>query len=340
MAALGFASAGALTARMILRKDISAGTADAYGRRWEAFTSFCAENDWPSLPTTPAAVACFFGTLAERQLAPSTIRGYLTPVNSRHQAAGFPKPAVGELLARLRKGYARLLAEHDNAFPFARGPLPAPVLLRVVLLAMRTPDPKWRRRFTAVVLAFLVARRTSEVLELQKQDVHLRADGGVDLQVCRFKNGEARADPRRLAYVVPPSERPEPDVPLLLLRRMLRELAAPAIPPNRLIFSTSSLDRPPTCTDLTAWLGVALARLDVSPPPGVLWSSYSCRAGGATAMAVAGLARPAIAQMLGHAKNDPRTADAHYIDALAPYSVEALRLADRWCRPAPPARAA
>lgn len=63
-------------------------------------------------------------------------------------------------MARLRRGYARVRAARANAFPFARGPFPAPVLWRIVLLAMRTADPSWRRRFTAVVEAFLVARRS------------------------------------------------------------------------------------------------------------------------------------------------------------------------------------
>lgn len=317
---------------MILRKDITAGTADAYGRRWAPFETFCADNGWVALPAIPGAVACYFGTLAERNLEPSTIRGYLTPVNSRHAAAGLPKPAAGPLLARLRKGCSRVWAEHANALPFARGPLPAPILWQIVELELNTVDCEWRRRFRAIVTAFLVARRTSEVLELQLQDLHLRHDGGIDLQVRRFKNGEARAGPRRLAYVIPPSRRNEPNLSLILLRRMMRELAADAAPPDRLVFSTPSLDRPPTCNDLTAWLGVALDRLSASLPPCVVWTSYSCRSGGATAMDIAGLTKVAIAQMLGHARNDPSTANAHYVDALASPSLEALRLADRWCR--------
>lgn len=270
LAAVGTSRAGSTTARLILRKDITAGTADAYGRRWAAFKTFCDDNGWNALPATPGAVACYFGTLAERNLEPSTIRGYLTPVNSRHAAAGLPKPAAGPLLARLRKGYAHMRAEHANALPFARGPLPTPVMWQIVLLALRTVDAEWRRRFTAIAMAFLVARRTSEVLELQRQDLHLRADGGIDLQVCRFKNGEARADPRRLACVIPPSRRNGPDLPLILLRRMMLELDAAEAPPDRLVFSTPTLDRPPTCNDLTAWLGVALNRLSISPPPGVV----------------------------------------------------------------------
>lgn len=113
---------------------------------------------------------------------------------------------------------------------------------------------------------------------------------------------------------------------------MLQDLAAEAAPPDRLIFSTPSLDRPPTCKDLTAWLGVALDKLSISPPPVVVWTSYSCRSGAAAAMDVAGLAKVAIAQVLGLARNDVTTANAHYVDALATPSIETLILEDRWYR--------
>lgn len=73
------------------------------------------------------------------------------------------------------------------------------------------------------------------MLELQKQEVELRADGGFDIQVFRFKNGESRAELLHLAYVIPGSRRPEPDV-VLYPRGLLRELAADDVPPKRLIF--------------------------------------------------------------------------------------------------------
>lgn len=315
---------------MILRRDISASTADAYGRRWAAFEQFCADNNWCALPSSPGAVVCFFGTLEKRSLEPSTVRGYLTSINSRNGAAGFRKPAVGALMARLRRGYARVRADAGDAFPFSRGLLPAPVRWRC---APPTPSGAgasrrwwWRSWWPAG------RPRCSSCSD----KTFTCALTGASTSKC----AGLRAGRRVLAYVVPPSRRAEPDLPLLLLRRMLRELDAARAPPNLLVFSTPGMDRPPTCSDLTAWLGVALDRLRVLPPPGGLWTSYSCRAGGATALAVAGLHRVAIAQMLGHARNDPATANAHYVDALAVPSLEALRLADRWAPAAPLSAAA
>lgn len=151
---------------MILRKDITAGTADTYGWRWEALTVFCDDDSRQSLQASPGAVACYFKTLAEGNLNSSAIREYLTPIKSRHAAAGLDKPAVEPVLARLHNGYARVRVENSDALPFARGPLPAPMLRQIVLLGLQKEDPEWHRRFTAVVTAFLVSRRTSKVLEL------------------------------------------------------------------------------------------------------------------------------------------------------------------------------
>lgn len=330
MAALGATSAGAATAKRILNATVTAGTADGYMRNWLAFQDFCAANDWPALPTSAAAVACYYGAMCDRGLKPSTMRAYLTAVNNMHAAAGYARPALGPAVAKLRKGWARILADRTNALPPARGALPAPAMWQIVALAGRTADAHARRQYTAVLLAFLVSRRTSEVLELQMQDISKTTAGGVHIEVARFKHAEGRDAPTRLVYDIPrdPSLAVDPVIDLLYV--MLDELAAEPAPPNRLIFSTPAVNRPPSTDDLSRWLRHGLAALGVSPPPGVLYSSYSCRAGGATALYLCGLPVFAVAAMLGHKGNDPRTAMAEYVDVLAPASPEAIFLCGRW----------
>lgn len=64
----------------------------------------------------------------------------------------------------------------------------------------------------------------------------------------------------------------------------MAELHANAAPPNRLVFSTLSPPRAPTLNDVTTWLLDALADLNIHPPPGVVYTSCSCRSGRATAL--------------------------------------------------------
>lgn len=82
----------------------------------------------PPLPTPPAAVACYFGTLCERDLKPASLQVSLTPINNRHAAAGLPRPATDDLIRALRAGYKRLRAKRDKSFPLARAPFPAPTM--------------------------------------------------------------------------------------------------------------------------------------------------------------------------------------------------------------------
>lgn len=288
------------------------------------------------MPTSAAAVACFFGTLCERRLAPSSLQTYLTPINNRHHDGGFDKPASGPLIAKLRAGYNRLLADEAAEFPTTRAPLPAPVVWRIAELALAESNSAWATRFTAVVLQYVLVRRTAEVLALQLGDVTLTADGGATVQVRRYKGGERRVRMERLVVGVPPAPAGTPrDLPIELLIRLLTRLQRKRAPRQCLLFSVPDLDRPPTAADMTAWLLVALSRLAISPPDGVFYSSYSARSGGATALGICGVSRPAIARLLGHSRNDPKVADAHYVDALAPVSLEAWWLCGRYARAVP-----
>lgn len=193
MASLGTASAGSATAARLLMGAVAPATAYKYGRRWAAYEDFCRANGWPALPTPAAAVACYFGTLVEWRLAPSSLQSYLTPIKNRHADAGYSRPAIGKLITQLRAGNHRLLADEEGAFPFARAPLPGPVLWRVAKLAAAEADPSWAARYPAVVLQFVLVRRTAEILSLRLTDVSFPATGGADVQVVRFKGGERRA---------------------------------------------------------------------------------------------------------------------------------------------------
>lgn len=334
VAALGAVRAGAATARTILGSAITHRTAAGYNRQWVYYADFCSSNKWPALPTTDAAISCYFATMCERGLKPATMRAYLTAVNNMHAAKGFDKPAAGPLLAKLRKGWARLAADKTNSLPAARGPLSPEHAWDIVKLATRAADPEWRRQLTAILIFFLVCRRTTEVIELQFQDILVLKDGAFHINVNRYKNAEGRDDPRRLAYSIPRDPKLSADPVLSLLRAMRDELVAEAAPPNRLVFSTPSVHRAPTVDDVTLWLLKAMAALGAAPPPGVLYSSYSCRAGGATALHVIGVPMVAVAAMLGRKDNKTRTAIAKYVSVLAPISSAALRLCGRWLRAA------
>lgn len=330
MAALGSTSAGAATARLIYRATITPGTASGYNRTWLYFQDFCENNGWPALPTCDEASACYYAPMRDRGLKASTMRAYLTAMNNVHAAAGFYRPASGPGTCKLRKGWALVAADRTNSLPPTRVALPAPVMYMIVDLAATTTDTAWRHRYTALLLCFLASRRTCEVLEPQRHNISATPDGGIHLEVNHFKGAEGRAAPERLFNAIPPDPLVRDDKPLKLLREFVTKLDAEDAPPSRLILSTTGDSRPPTADDVTRWLLHALDALKLTPPPGVLYASYSCRAGGAAALYLFGLPILAVAAMLGHKANDPRKALAHYVDMLAPSSLESDMLCGRW----------
>jgi len=322
---------GAEEAARMLTHALANSTADGYERQWRRFARYCAAEGVSSLPAAPTTVVCYLGTVLRRgTVSPGSLQNYLSPINTRHASVGLPRPALGHLVHSARTGFARLFSAAAGALPETRRPLPAPVMWRIVHLALDEPDFAWRVHWAALVAAFLVTRRTGEVLDLELGDVSVRPDGGVHIQVRFHKGAERRSRLERLTFDVPPARGGHYDPPLLVLRRLLADLHDAHAPPSRLLFAPPGLRRAPTTADVTMWLQVALRRLGITAPPGVKWCSYSARGGGATALHLCGLSPPGVAQLLGHKDNDPRTALAHYIDLLAPRSDEAWWLCGRY----------
>lgn len=270
--------------------------------------------------------------MCDRGLKASTIPSYVTAINNVHAAKEFSKPAAGPLMAKLYKGWARIVAHKTNSLPAARGPLAPEHVWALVLLGIKTAGPEWRRKLAAIVLCFMVCRRTVEVMELQLQDIFGLPEGAFHINVHRYKNAEGGDDPRRLVDTISPDLKLPTDPVLPLLRAQQAELVAESTRPKS---STPSVPRAPTADYLTKWLHAAMAAVGAVPPPCVLYSSYSCKAVGTTALYVIGAPLVAVVSMLSHKDNDTRTAIVKYIGVLAPFSPAGLRLCGRWLHAAP-----
>lgn len=188
--------------------------------------------------------------------------------------------------------------------------IPAPLMRRIAHLAAEELSPSWATRWTACVWQLVLARRTAEILSHELRDVRLSPSVGVAVQVRRFKGGMRRAMIKRLTITVPPDPRGVPrDIPMELHLSLMARLHRERAPSSRLQFSIPEMDRAPTVGDSASCLLVAVSLVGALPPPGGIYSSYPCRSGGATALHVCNLSRPAIARSLGHSRNDPAVAD-------------------------------
>jgi len=324
---------GDSAARVAADLHVSSSTADTAGKyeqHWRQFSSFCAATNRTVLPATPDTVAAYLASIYTRgTVRPSSLQSYLTPINTRHATAGYPPPATGPFLSSVRTGFTRCWLDRTGVLPPERAKFPAAAAWAIAEAAAKATCPATRAKLTTITTAFLFFRRTAELLRLTVADVRLRADGGVDFQVVRYKNAERRRGGHRLSYTIPPAPH-APDLPLDLLRDRVSWLVAAGAPPEQPLFSALGDRRPPTRDAMAGWLTDACASLGLSAPVGSFFSPYSTRGGAATAAYAAGVSDGRIVALLGHSRRDTVTAHTHYIDALVDPCPAARRFFDRF----------
>lgn len=309
---------------------VTADTASKYEQYWGQFSSFCAATGRNSLPATPYTVVAYLGHVFRRgTVQPSSLQSYLSPINTRHNVAGYPPPALGAYVTSARVGFSRRWHERMGALPVTRAKLPAEAAWTIAQAAARTTCPTTSCHLTTIVTAFLFFRRTAELLRMTLADVTIRTDGGVNFQVCWHKGADRRAGAKRLTYTVPPDPH-GPDLPLALLRDRLAWLVAARAPPTQPIFSPLGDLRPPTREAMGQWLAAACADLKITAPLGSFFAPYSTRGGAATAAYAIGVPDGRIVALLGHQRRDTVTAHTHYIDALVDPCPAARRFFDRF----------
>jgi len=270
---------GAAEAASMLTHALADTTADGYKWQWRRFARYCEEEGVSALPAAPTTAVCYLGTvLRSGNVSPGSLQNYLSAINTRHASFGLPRPALGHLVHSARTGFARLFSADEGALPETRRPLPAPVMWRIFTVALNEPDFSGRVRWAALIAAFLVTRRTGEVLDLELGDVTVRPDGGVHSQVGFHKGAERRSRLERLTFDMHPARGGQYDPPLLVIRRLLADLHAARAPPSLILLAPPGMRRSPNSDDMKSWLQAALRRLGISAPSGVKWCSYSAAA--------------------------------------------------------------
>ena len=79
---------------------------------------------------------CYIAWLSEQGIKEKSLNPYKSAINQAHSDMGYRKPAEGDQLRLLRKGYAEL--EGQDANPVARVPVPAVAIDEILDLGALT----------------------------------------------------------------------------------------------------------------------------------------------------------------------------------------------------------
>ena len=286
---------GVATAGQLLHFSRRTTTVNSYDGKLSKFLDFCGPVQeaagCPSLcpcPAKPSTILAYLGWLAdEGTVHAGSLQPYLSAINSFHADQGLDRPAVGHLVQLARKGFGELegTLDPDQA---TRRPLPASAVWSFLRLGMSCSDMHVLRITTCLVLQFCFFARSDTGAQALDQDIILDSAG---LSWRERTKTLSRIEPATLTI---PRTAPSASAVLALFDRYRAALGPrPAVTP---LWMLPTDRHPPRSTSVDAWLQEALDLIQLSPPPGVKWSSHSLRSGGATAALSVGVDLASIAR--------------------------------------------
>lgn len=283
-------------------------TADRYNGSWRQFSRYCPTTGRCALPASTDTELAYVGWLwRSHRVVAITVKPKLAAVRKRHLAAGHAHPCDHDAVREARAGFRRADLAYRPVVKVKRVPLPSTVAWQLAQTAMVALLARGRR-LTALVTQFWWLHRAADISRVMLHEVDLRADGATHYMVPRQET-DARAG--MLARSLHPSPH-APDLPNLLLRRLVAADGAAGKPPSTRLFTTCAPDD--ASTVLTSWLRRALHRLGVVALVGTWYASHSLKSGGATSANAVGIPRSAIAEL---SATTERTLADSYISALA-----------------------
>jgi hypothetical protein len=259
-------------------------TWDSYSSKLRRWIDFCTVI-YPSSGHTPlcpcpastASILAYLGYLQdEDRVHHASLQPYLSAINSLHSDLGFPKPAAGPLVQLARKGFGEVEGELDPDRK-QREALPADIALQIFELGMRARSIDLLRKCVCLCTHFAFFARGDTGVQALRMDVTLDARG---LHWRERTKTLSRWKLATLSIPWPTDDR------ACLHQLMLRWLKATMhLPRDDVLWRLPDerLPRPWPASVISDWLADVLAVLDITPPPGVLWSMHSMRSGGATA---------------------------------------------------------
>ena len=308
-------------------------TLASYDGKVQRFFDFCT-RDWPAagfpplcpLPASQSTVLAYIGSLFDDGIKASSLKPYLSAINSLHADLRLPLPASGHLVSLAKRGYVEREGEEELNL-VQRAPLPADVVLDIVRLGMRTTSLRTLRAAAAIGLAFLFFARGDTGVRLRRCDLSLDARG---LHIRAAAKNRPRTHP--LTLTAPwPSPVPGCDFPSIhaLVARFLA--ATPSAHPLAPLWLLPCDAHAAWCSArVDDWLHDLLAELRQVPPVGTFWSKHSLRSAGASAALSVGVDVFIIARIGGWSSIETVQA---YVDPLLKPTLFAFFVFGPWLRP-------
>lgn len=161
----------AQAARGYIEASRSASTRKAYATDWQTFSVWCADKGQTVLPASPATVALFLASEADRGMKASTVTRRAAAIRFAHKLQGLPLPTDSAEVAEVLAGIRRV---HGGA---PRRVAPATADRLALMLAGCGTDLRGLRDRALLAVGFGGAFRRSELVAIRVEDIEDTAEG-------------------------------------------------------------------------------------------------------------------------------------------------------------------
>ena len=261
-------------------------TRSSYCRKWQRFVSFCTHtlpNAYSMrarryLPASERTVLLYLSYLNdEGRVHEGSLNPYLAAINQKHEDYGLPKPAASHFTKLTRKGCAAVEANAGYRAT-SRVPVPAPVMLDILRLGLRTEDLGVLRMCACVVMGFAWFNRADTGVQLQRADISIDSRGiSIDARSKTVAPNVACTMTRLR------DARYDPDS---MVEQLLQKWYDRSGEFQKGQSQFWSLPTDPGTLEppvITKWLTRCCELVNCSPPKGQVWTGHSLRSGGASA---------------------------------------------------------
>ena len=261
-------------------------TRASYSEKWDRFVQFCthALPDVYSmrarrfLPASSRTVLLYLSFLSdEGRVHEGSLNPYLAAINQMHEDNGLANPAVSHFVKLTRKGFAAAEAASGHRAT-SRVPVPAPVMLDILRLGLKTDDIDVLRKCAAVVMGFAWFNRADTGTQLRREDVSID-ERGISIDARSKTTAPNVSCTMTRVHDV----RYDPDSMVEQLIRKWYVRSEPLHTPHSQFWSLPSDKAELQPSIITKWLTQCCSLVNCSPPKGQSWTGHSLRSGGASA---------------------------------------------------------
>lgn len=255
---------------------------------WKKWLDFCNDERINPLSGNEGTLLLYLGWLFDNgSVSGSSVRQYLSAVTTAHVRIGVElslTPLLQLAVTAYQQGDLNRKALEDPGILKERRALPSTVARRICNAALEAADTelKFIRAAAAILVSYVFFERGEAGSALLMDNISV-THSSLDIAVA-LRKGKSR-----VAHTLSYRRNPHYQQSVIDLVLKYDRLRRSTTSRSNYYWALPGSRHTPSARYITSWLNLCLKRVNIQPPPQVIWSSHSLRMGAASEAAALGI---------------------------------------------------